>query len=269
MQENTLKSIKAKTLGYEDLPALVYLHLKLEGYLGYDKYIHVVVDEAQDYGLFHFDVLKKLFKNSTFSIFGDLAQSIYSYQSIHDWEGVMHEVFFDNVSLLKLEKSYRTTYEIMEASNLVSKWFVFGDAKAVLRHGEKVLVQQVDNQIIAGFLKEKIDAFLKKGFKSIAIISKDEKSLKDLSNLLNDDLIYNCMINSKNTEYNGGICLVSSYLAKGLEFDAVIIYDIEAFDANKEIDMKLLYVAMTRALHELVITYRQKLIYPLLSLKDN
>ena len=74
-------------------------------------------------------------------------------------------------------------------------------------------------------------------------------------------------ITEKNEQYNGGLCIMPSYLSKGLEFDAVIIYN--ANDRNyssRNIDMKLLYVAMTRALHELDVTYQKELIYPLVSL---
>ena len=266
IKADTLKAIQTKTFGYEDLPALIYFNLKLNGHQGYDEYIHVVVDEAQDYGLFHFQVLKDLFKNSTFSIFGDLAQSIYSYQSIHDWESVMHQVFDEKAELLKLEKSYRTTAEIMDAANLVSKWFGFGDARAVLRHGNPVRVYQMDLKNAGDQIQERIHEFLESGFKSIAIICKDEKETEELSKVLKISQVEHHVISSKNTKYDGGICLVSSYLAKGLEFDAVIIYDVERYDVKKELDMKLLYVAMTRALHELDVTYQKELIYPLVSL---
>ena len=266
LKEDTLRAIKVKTLGYEDLPALIYLNLKFNGYKGYDQYIHVVVDEAQDYGLFHFEVLKELFKNSTFSIFGDLAQSIYSYQSIHDWESVKNLVFDGKIEILKLEKSYRTTVEIMDAANMVSKWFGFGDAKAVLRHGKKVVVHQVSTSQIALYIQKRVDEFLKQEFKSIAVICKDEVEVNKLSKILHQQNICHHQITSKNTKYDGGICLVSSYLAKGLEFDAVIVYDVEQYDVKSELDMKLLYVAMTRALHELYITYQREIIYPLVSL---
>ncbi len=266
LKRDTLKAIQTKTLGYEDLPALVYLNLLFNGYKGYDQYIHVIVDEAQDYGLFHFEVLKELFKNSTFSIFGDLAQSIYAYQSIHDWESVIHEVFNEKMELLKLEKSYRTTVEIMDAANLVSRCFGSTDAKAVLRHGNSVEVYQMDAHNTSDYVIKRIQDFLEQGFKSIAIICKDEEEVSMLSKMFQKNHIKHSTINSKNTKYDGGICLVSSYLAKGLEFDAVIIYDVDQYDANSELDMKLLYVAMTRALHQLDVTYQKELIYPLASL---
>ncbi len=266
-QQDTLKGIAKKTLGYEDLPALLYLNLKFYGHKGLDNYVHVVIDEAQDYGLFHFEVLKELFKNSTFSIFGDLAQSIYAYQSIHDWQEVINQVFLGEASLLNLKKSYRTTYEIMEAANLVSKWFGFGDAKAVLRHGNNPFVYQINDSNIASIILKRTKELLAKGYKSIAIIGRDEVAVEALAKILaKHDITYH-KISTKNTKYEGGICLVSSYLAKGLEFDAVIIYKVDDYDMNKKIDLKLLYVAMTRALHELDITYQNKLIYPLESLR--
>ena len=118
-----------------------------------------------------------------------MAQSIYSYQSIHDWESVIHNVFDDNISLLKLEKSYRTTYEIMESVNLISKWFGFSDAKAVLRHGKPVEIDQIDANHVASYLKNKIDYFLSVGFQSVAIICKDESSVNELSKKLNQNNI--------------------------------------------------------------------------------
>lgn len=269
LKNDTLKSIKSKTLGYEDLPALVYLNLKLNGYKNYDKYIHVVVDEAQDFGLFHFEVLKELFKNGTFSIFGDLAQSIYSYQSINNWDEVISDVFDKNCNVLKLEKSYRTTYEIMNAANLVSEKFGFGNAQAVLRHGNDVEAYQMDKNNICNYISTRINDFINSGYKSIAIICKTDKDVQNLSKILLKENISHNTINSKNTKYDGGICLIPSYLSKGLEFDVAIIYDVEKYNPENEVDMKLLYVSMTRALHQLDVTYTNDLIEPLSVLNKN
>ncbi len=262
LKEKTLEAIKNKNLGYEDLPALMYLNLIFNGYKDFDKYIHVVVDEAQDFGLFHFWIIKKLFKNSTFSIFGDLAQSIYSYQSILNWDEVINEVFEKDCNLLTLDKSYRTTYEIMECANKISKCFGFGNAKAVLRHGDDVETFKV-NENIADFILEKIKEYQNNGYQSIAIICKSELDTINLSKLLNKNKINLNIISSKNTKFDGGVCLVPSYLAKGLEFDAVMIYDTDLYDYQNELDMKLLYVGMTRALHKLDIIYQNELILPL------
>lgn len=54
------------------------------------------------------------------------------------------------------------------------------------------------------------------------------------------------------------ICITTGYLSKGLEFDGVIIFNVINSNYNK-LDMKLLYVSMTRALHELNILYSDDL----------
>ena len=269
LKKTTIDSINKKMLGYEDLPALMYLNLLFNGYKDYDKFIHVVVDEAQDFGLFHFFVLKKLFKNSTFSIFGDLAQSIYSYQCISNWNDVINEVFANKCNLLALEKSYRTTYEIMEGANLISKTFGFGEGKAVLRHGDKIETYEMTKENTSMFIMKRLEDLINEGFQSIAIICKNEEETIKLAKILSKSKIKINLISSKNTKYDGGICLVPSYLAKGLEFDAVIIYNVDDYDCKNEIDMKLLYVAMTRALHKLDITYHTSLIEPLNSLEKS
>ncbi len=254
LQENTLDYIKTKTFGYEDLPALIHLNIIFKGYKNYDKYAHIVIDEAQDFGLYHFYVIKELFKNSTFSIFGDLAQSIYSYQSISDWESVINDIFHNDCSLEKLEKSYRTTCEIMSSANIVAKHFGYGNAISVLRHGNKVLLDK--NMVKENYYLEKINYFQNKGYQSIAIICKCEKESNLVYKMLKDKIKID-LITNKNTKYNGGVCILTNYLAKGLEFDAVIINDLNKYDINNTLDMKLLYVSMTRALHELIILYNE------------
>ena len=254
LKEDTINAIKKKTLGYEDLPALIHINITFKGYKNYDKYAHVVIDEAQDFGLYHFYVMKKLFKNSTFSIFGDLAQSIYSYQSISDWESVINYIFNNECSLEKLEKSYRTTCEIMASANIVSRYFGYGDAKAVLRHGNKVLLDK--NSYNEDYYLNKINYFKNNSYQSIAIICKDEKECNSVYKILKDKIDID-LITNKNIKYNGGICILTSYLAKGLEFDAVIINDLNKYDKDNILDMKLLYVSMTRALHELIILYSE------------
>ena len=68
-----------------------------------------------------------------------------------------------------------------------------------------------------------------------------------------------------NETYNGGICIMTAYLSKGLEFDANIIIDVDedVYSSENINDMKLLYVAMTRALHETDIIYSKELVKPL------
>lgn len=231
-KEENIKKINKKTLGYEDLAALVYINLRFYGYKGNDKYIHVVLDEAQDFGLFHYFVIKNLFKNATFSIFGDLAQSIYSYQSIDNWEEVKSIIYNNDINILPLDKSYRTTCEIMDSANKISSLYGFGKAQSFLRHGPEVSFIKY-NEIN---LLEKIKSLKDCGYSNIAVICKSKKSIEKYVKDINVP----------------GVSVITSYLSKGLEFDSCIVMDID-FDRENMLDMKLLYVAMTRALHELII----------------
>ena len=95
---------------YEDLTGLLYLRYRIYGNYDYLRYRHVVIDEAQDYGEFVLYVFKKLMKNATFSVFGDLAQTIYEYRTIDAWDNVLKVGYSDNIRYLT--KSYRTTIEI-------------------------------------------------------------------------------------------------------------------------------------------------------------
>jgi DNA helicase-2/ATP-dependent DNA helicase PcrA len=261
----TMNNIKNRIIEFEDIPAMVYLKIMLNGIDNYKKYVHVVVDESQDFGAFNFYVLTKLMPNSTFSIFGDLTQGIYSYRGIHDWEEVKEKVFENNCDIMKLEKSYRTTIEIMSVANKISKHLNLGEGKPVIRHGNEVKITKcnINEKIeyIANLIKKSIDI----GHKSIAIICKtpgQSKSIYEKLQSYNFKLEY---VTSDNEFYDGGICILTSYLSKGLEFDSVIITDADesVYSSQNEMDMKLMYVACTRALHELEIIYENDIIQPL------
>lgn len=253
-----VQNIRKKKLDFEDLAALLYLYYRIYGTGIYHTIRHVVIDEAQDLGEFHFYALKKLMPNATFSIFGDLAQAIYPYRGIDSWERVKQIVFVNNAEQKYLVKSYRTTMEIMLSANNITRHLGLMEAKPVIRHGSAVQYRNLPN-INGKFIKQILDDYMSKNYQTIAIICKDEDELEWLFNHLNDYPIKIHKITNQLTEYVGGICIITSYLAKGLEFDGTIISDASCnrYDSNKVIDMKLLYVAMTRALHECQVLYHQ------------
>ncbi len=259
----TIKKLKKKKVEFEDLGAILYLKYKLSENKEYRDFRHAVVDEAQDFGEFNFYVLRKLMPNCKFSIFGDLAQSIYDYRSIDNWEEVSNEVFDNDCKRMYLLKSYRTTTEIMNEANKIIKSIGLNEATPVIRHGKKVEYVKEDNlikQIIS-----KIENYKESGYQSIAIISKTIEETTKINKKLQEKGLYVSNVISSDMEYNGGICTITSYLAKGLEFDAVIINDASSknYNPKSNIDMKLLYVAMTRALHELLVLYKEELTEPL------
>ena len=258
----TRENFKSGSIEIEDLAAILYLKVRLYGLDEKVRVKHIVIDEAQDFSVFQFYTMKKIIKDSSFTIFGDLAQGIHAYRGVRDWNELQRDVFGDGDSvLLTLEQSYRTTIEIMDAANLVLGHLPENRpafARPVIRHGEPVKVIEKKNFMdtmddVAG----KITRLKEAGLKSIAVICKTITSCSKVFSELKERQIELSLITGKENEYRGGAVIVPIYLAKGLEFDAVIIADAsrENYGEN-DLDIKLLYVAMTRPLHVLDIYYQ-------------
>lgn len=265
LKKDTLYNISKRNVDFEDVPALMYIKYIIFGEKEYSDFVHTVVDESQDFGAFNFYVLKEILSKSTFSIFGDITQGIYSYRGIYDWKEVKREVFGDKIDLMYLEKSYRTTIEIMEAANNISRHLNLGEGKPVIRHGENVATKKMVQEDKGKYIAGRIGELKVKDYKSIAVICKTPLESEMVYNQLKDKVKDITHISGDDVVYNGGVCVLTSYLSKGLEFDAVVIYDAseETYSSKNETEMKLIYVAMTRALHELDILHQGELTTPL------
>lgn len=265
LKKECLANIKKDQIEFEDIAALMYINFKINNN-NFSSFRHVVVDEAQDLGEFNYYMLKTILKNATFSIYGDLAQSIYDYRSIDNWEQV-NNIFNNECEIINLNKSYRTTDEIMKAADLILEQLNLPKSEDVIRHGENVNVKQVFGNDKINHIKEKIDEYKQKGYKTIAIICKDDLTTRKLNDSLYIEGIFADILTTSSSNYNlnSEIVTISNPLSKGLEFDAVIIDDCseEIYNSQDSLDMKLLYVAMTRALHELDIIYNNQLTKPL------
>ncbi|SDJ11093.1 HelD family protein [Alteribacillus bidgolensis] len=250
--------LKGKKIEEEDAAALLYTKYLLAGVKETQKIKNIVIDEAQDYSLFEFYTLKKVTNTELFTILGDLSQGIHSYRSIMNWDEVIENVF-NKATYTTLEQSYRTTQEIMEQANMViqySKAEGLPFAKPVVRHGDEPNFHLFDTSKDAALrIQESVFEYKQIGHQSIAIIGKTQKECSMIHNALKKYT----GISSKELEENehleeGSVHVVPSYLSKGLEFDAVILVtDKENYNLDNELDIKLLYVAMTRALHDLDI----------------
>jgi DNA helicase-2/ATP-dependent DNA helicase PcrA len=160
--------------------------------------------------------------------------------------------------MLTLEQSYRTTIEIMEAANSVIKFLndsKLPPSKPVIRHGEEVkVIEKSSLKEVASTVAAQISRFKEDGFKSAAIICKTLQECKELKADLKSYGLNLKIINGNENEYSGGLVLIPSYLVKGLEFDVVIIANASKKEYSTDpLDVKLLYIAMTRPLHRLYI----------------
>lgn len=251
--------LKSGFIEIEDLAPIIYIKYCIYGMDEKIPVKHVVIDEAQDFSAFQLYVLKKIIKDSSFTILGDLCQGIHSYRGTKNWKDIMENAFEDSrIQYLTLEQSYRTTVEIMDAANKVIDKLHDENlvtAKPVIRHGEEVKVL-VKNSIkeIAEDIDKKIRTLVKENFKSIAVICKTMEECQKIHSYIKKAKYSPYIITGKEKEYKSGIVILPSYLAKGLEFDAVMIANAngEEYQEN-ELDIKLLYVSMTRPLHKLYI----------------
>ncbi len=251
-----------KSIEIEDLAPLVYLKHKLFGRDDKLDIKYVVIDEAQDFSYFEFYTLKEILGTEQFTILGDLSQGIHGYRAIENWEFLLSNIFKeDNSAFLTLEQSYRTTVEIMDAANKVIKECPVQGlvlAKPVVRHGQKPLIK--DFETIKDIIEEvqnQIVNLKKEGFKSIALIGKTIKECTMIQKYLaKNKVVHTKLLDEREKHYNHDVVVVPAYLAKGLEFDVVIIINIEESYTNDTLDLKLLYVAMTRALHRLYVFFK-------------
>ena len=260
-RKHTMDTLKSGFLEIEYIAPIIYLKYLIHGMDEKIPVKHIVIDEGQDFSSFQFYVLKKIVKDSSFTILGDLCQSIHSYRGIQTWQDVVEDVFEgQKCGFLTLEESYRTTVEIMGAANTVISKIKDRDlvlAKPVIRHGDKVkIIEKQSMKQIAEDIAQRIKQYRSENFKTAAVVCKTVEECQNMFKLLKDKIDDVNIITGKEEEYKNSALIVPSYLTKGLEFDVVMIADAR-FDAYKEdeLDINLLYVSMTRALHKLCIYY--------------
>ena len=231
-------------LAYMDLAGILYLMVKLDGKKCDKPIKHVVIDEAQDYTLTQFKLIKELTGCSSYTIVGDSNQRLIT----TDEEPAMidlNSIFNDKLLEYKLNKSYRSTYEIMEYAN---RFLREESVVPLVRNGEAVIEEEVyDIEDMIETVTSIIDDYEDEGLESIAVIVKNKEKLKEISNLLKEKTKI-ITFDNEDMIYNGGKVLIPAYYAKGLEFDGVILLD----NFNDSSDL-VKYIMCTRALHRLSV----------------
>lgn len=250
---NSKYEIEKNNIHFEDYAPLLYLKLCIEGTNPFSQIRQVVVDEAQDYCPMQYEVFKMLFKDAGYTVLGDLNQTVNSDVDVSLYDIIDKILDKRKSAKLFLNKSYRSSYEISRFNQRLID--MGSDVIAFERHEEepevifKESIEQIDSSIV-----DRIVSFLKQGYESIAIICKTQKEAVNTYERLKK-LIDIKFINTGEEEIPKGIFVISSYMSKGLEFDAVIIYDVSRENYSDKLDKRLLYIASSRALHRLIIYY--------------
>lgn len=254
----TLKSAGKKTVLEEDLAALLHIQLLVKGIDRDAKFQHCVIDEAQDFSPYQIALLNQLSVRGSFTILGDLSQGIYDDKGLESWEE-LHPIFEkEHLAYFELEKSYRSTMEIIEFANgvLTSAYQPAVLASPVFRSADDVRVEETAEGEETEKLIEALSELSEQNANTIGIIGRTEEHCERIHRELAERGQHASILSGGKRDYGGGISVIPIHLAKGLEFDAVLICD-----ANKEHyektpwDAKLLYVGCTRALHFLRIYY--------------
>ena len=251
------RNFDKKALELEDYAPLFYMKAKLEGIEEPYKMKSIFIDEAQDYSYFQFAALRAGFETELFTIVGDLAQGIHSYRGLKSWEPLVKEIF-PTANYQTLQKSYRTTVEIMQLANDILSIMNqdLPKVEPVIRHGDKPRLTKIDPanlEQVKQILEDDIQMIKKEELNSIAIIGRTDKECLRIHNMLENSNLPIQLLEEKEDMKKGSVVILPSYLSKGLEFDAVLIVALDEKYSDEELDIKLLYVAMTRPMHRLYL----------------
>jgi DNA helicase-2/ATP-dependent DNA helicase PcrA len=241
------KCVSRRDINYEDACLMVYIKGKLEGfkYLGLIK--EVVIDEAQDYTKLQYIIIRNIFKKSKFTILGDTNQTVNPYYHYDTLES-LNEIFDNGSIYLELSKTYRSTPEIIEYTN---KILGLDHVSAIRRDSNKPVEFRNDYNDLKETMVNDINKLINNKY-SVAVITKTDEEAEELFKTLENDIPGINLLNNNTKDFNKNLVIIPSYIAKGLEFDSVIIYT----DKNNKYTEKekyLYYVACTRAQHELII----------------
>lgn len=234
-------------INYDDACLYVYMKCILYGY-NYNTYIkEIVIDEAQDYSLGQIKLISKIFKNASYTILGDINQTINPYYKYNSLEELCN--ILPSSKYIELSKTYRSTEEIIDYSNRVLGL----KHVSAIRRNEKMPVIEKNEENLIEQLSSDIEESMKNG-KSLAIITKNMDECNKIYEMFKNKGI--SMIDSNSKKFNRNFIVTPVYMAKGLEFDSVIIYTDKKNKYNND-EKYLYYVAITRAQHRLVV-YNQK-----------
>ena len=253
---NINNCLNRKKINYEDLLPLLYITFEINGYPNDNSIKHIVIDEAQDYTMLQVCMLKKIFPKSSFTILGDINQTInpyYIYKSLND----LSEIFDNKINYIELLKTYRSSEEIIEYTNEI---LGINNACSIRRNNNQpVIFKDADEEETLDKIKEDLERMHSDGIKRIAIITKNNFEAEALYNRLISHEIKIDLITNSVKNISSDLVILPSYIAKGLEFDGVISYvtkDNPYYDKDKY----LFYVVCTRAQHSLTVYNQKKLV---------
>jgi len=245
---------KTKKLLYEDVFPTILFKYYLFGNTDYTYIKHLLIDEMQDYTIIQYEIINRIFRCSK-TILGDMNQVINPYMNLKSLN-FLQDKFIENTNLIKLVKSYRSSYEISKFAKKIGK---VEEIEPIKRSGSTPkIINLNDSEDMIKRIYNDINSYLGMGYTSIAILCRTDRELVTIYNKLKEYIDIN-IITSESKQYTSGLIITTSYLAKGLELDVVLIPNVDNKNYKNEIDKQILYVSCTRALHELNLYFKKSL----------
>ena len=245
-----------------DLAALAYIYKRTKETEVISEAHHIVIDEAQDFGMMIYHCLHECINGCTYTVMGDVSQNIHFGVGLNDWEPLKSLILTDAMDHFDiLKKSYRNTVEISNFATEIlrhGKFFHY-PVEPIIRHGKEVQVEQVNADAFYSKAAEICRDWQERGLATIALVCRDIRQVETVAKAMTP-LIDIMETDLEKAEFGNGIMVLPVEYTKGLEFDAVLIIDPTREDYPVDDGhAKLLYVAATRALHELCVLHRGNL----------
>ena len=242
-----------------DLAALAYLYRRVKETEVISEAHHIVIDEAQDFGMFAYRVLDSCIRECTYTIMGDVSQNIHFGYGLNDWEELKGLFLSGERSYFGiLKKSYRNTVEISEFAARILEHGSFPPyaAEPIIRHGDPVRLEKAaDRTELIRKCAQTCQNWQKKGYGTIAVICRSREDASRTAGELKS-LLPSAQSDLEKAVFGSGIMVLPVEFTKGLEFDAVLILDPDRKSyPSDDGNARLLYVAATRALHELCVLH--------------
>ncbi|MFC6176743.1 RNA polymerase recycling motor HelD [Companilactobacillus huachuanensis] len=247
-----VQGFQNKQISMNNLSPYLYLYDLVTGKHGELDMKFVFIDEIQDYTPFQLAYMKYKFPRARYTMLGDLNQSIFTKKNSQTLLSEAQSLFnADETNVVQLVHSYRSTKQITDFT------------KAILTNGQRIEPFNRDGDLPNLLMSQTVDESIQQVMRQLkdndkrkfttAIIAKTLGDATELHELLGAQGVESTLIRSENQRLATGTIVLPSFLAKGLEFDAIIMWDASK-DKFSEDEQQLVYTIASRAMHRLTIT---------------
>ena len=247
----TAPKSQARSLAPSDLAAALYLDHRLNGYAS-EMFEHVVIGEAQDVSPMEIELIRMHSSDGRFSIFGDLNQRLLPHRGLPNWNMLRSAFGRPNVHFHQMRQAHSATKQITLHNNRILKSTAPGVRKPTPseRAGRTRRKRRSENmeemrQSLLRYLRSllRLDDVV-----TVGVLTKRHQTALSLSNFLKRNGVENVHYLAKDGAAEKGVTLAPVLLARGLEFDAVIVANVDEHNfSDTDFNRTLLYLACSRA----------------------